>query len=67
MDINDAYKNLFTDYPDVLGVKELTTMLGIGKPVAYRLIHEGQIKTIPCGYRFRIAKITVIEYLLKAA
>lgn len=47
MTINDAYQTLFTSYPDVLGVKEITKMLGVGKPVAYRLIHEGHLKTIP--------------------
>lgn len=64
MNINEAYQALFTSYPDVLGVKEITEMLGIGKPLAYKIIHEVRIKTIPCGYRIRVAKITVIEYLL---
>lgn len=67
MNINDAYQTLFTSYPDVLGVKEITEMLGIGKPLAYRMIHEGKLKAIPCGYRIRVAKITVIEYLLVSA
>lgn len=64
MTINDAYQTLFNSYPDVLGVKEITEMLGIGKPLVYKMIHEGVLKTIPCGYRFRVAKMTVIEYLI---
>ena len=64
MSINDAYQTLFTSYPDVLGVKEITKMLGVGKPVAYRLIHEGHLKTIPCGRCFRVAKITVGKTLI---
>lgn len=66
MELNDAYKNLFTAYSDVLNVSEVAKMLGIGKPAVYNLIHEGKLKTIPCGRRFRVAKITVIEYLLSS-
>jgi excisionase family DNA binding protein len=64
VDINEAYQLIFKDYPDVLGVKDVIQMLGIGKPKVYKLIHEGKLKVIPCGRYFRIAKISLLQYLL---
>lgn len=40
MTINDAYQTLFTSYPDVLGVKEITKMLGVGNPNTTRGAYE---------------------------
>lgn len=61
-----AYEIMFTDYPDVVNVKELSKMLGICSRKAYDLIGNGSIPTIPCSKSYKIAKLDIIEYLLKA-
>lgn len=59
-----AYEIMFTDYPDVVNVKELSKMLGICSKSAYVLIRNGSIPTIPCSKSYKIAKLDIIKYLL---
>ena len=59
-----AYEIIFKDYPDVVGVKELCSMLGMCNKKVYELIRLGKISAIPCIRKYRVAKINVIEYLL---
>lgn len=59
----ELYSVMFTDFPDVVGVKELSNMLGICDKKVYELIRSGLIPTIPCGKVYKVAKINVIEYL----
>lgn len=40
------YKNIFSDYPDVVGIDDLTHMLNIGKNKAYELINTNKIQSI---------------------
>jgi excisionase family DNA binding protein len=54
---------MFADYPDVVGVAELQTMLGVGRKLAYRLIGEGEIQALHVGRTYRIPKVNVIAYL----
>lgn len=65
-DINKLYALMFTEYPDVVGVKDLQKMLGIGKNLAYSLISDGYIKGITVGNKLRIPKINVIKYALES-
>jgi len=58
--------NLFSEYPDVVTVKQLTKMLNIGRNAAYSLLKSGDIKTIRLGKRYIIPKKSVIEYVLSA-
>lgn len=59
-----AYEIMFTDYPDVVNVKDLSKMLGICTKKAYHMIRSGVIPTIPCSKCYKIAKFDIIEYLL---
>lgn len=61
----EAYRLMFPDYPDVVGVGELQTMLGIGRKLAYRLIQDGEIETLHIGRTYKIPKANVIAYLTK--
>ncbi|MCM1329884.1 MAG: helix-turn-helix domain-containing protein [Ruminococcus sp.] len=63
--LSQAYEIMFTSYADVVTVKELAQMLRISRKKAYELIHTGKIPVISCGNLFKIAKLNVIEYLLK--
>lgn len=63
--MTQAYDVMFKNYPDVVGVKELSNMLGICSKKVYELIHSGAISVIPCGKVYKAAKISVIDYILK--
>lgn len=44
------YKSMFKDYPDVVNVRQLQTMLGgISKKLAYHLLQNNIIKSIKIG------------------
>ena len=64
MQNNINTQEMFANYPDVVDVSELQTMLGnIGKQKAYELVREGTIKAIKVGKLYRIPKINVIAFL----
>jgi hypothetical protein len=64
-DINKLYALMFTEYPDIVGIKDLQKMLGIGRNLAYALVSNGYIKGITVGNKLRIPKINVINYALE--
>ncbi len=63
-ELQDYYKVMFTDYPDVVNVEQLSEMLGgTSTKSVYRLLKSGDIKSYLIAKRYRIPKIFVIEYL----
>ena len=63
-ELQDYYKVMFTDYPDVVNVEQLSEMLGgTSTKSVYRLLKSGEIKSYWIGKRYRIPKEFVIEYL----
>ena len=52
-----VYKNMYSEYPEILEVKDLCDILGYGKKKVYQLIKEGQLKKIPCGEQSRSQKL----------
>lgn len=50
-------------YKDVLSVNEVAEILGIGKGLAYKLIHEGKIKCVKAGSRILVPKYYLKVYL----
>lgn len=54
---------MFSDYPDVVSVEQVTEMLHIGQVLAYKLLKDGTIKARKVGRRYIIAKKNVIEFL----
>ena len=66
IDIQTLYKLLFTDYPDIVTVRQLQVMLGISRHAAYDLLGEGEISCIRLGNAYKIPKINVINYVLKS-
>ena len=57
------YNNIFSDYPDVVNIDDLTKMLGIGKNAAYKLINTNAIQSIRIGRKHIIPKFRVIKFL----
>ena len=64
-EIKQLYGVMFTEYPDIVGVKDIQKMLGIGKNLAYSLVSGGYIKGITVGNKLRIPKINVIRFALE--
>lgn len=65
-DMNTLYGLLFSQYPDIVTVKQLQDMLCISRHVAYDLIQAGSVRCIKMGNAYRIPKINVISYVLRA-
>lgn len=65
-EIREMYKLMFAEYPDIVTVKDLQTMLGISRHAAYDLLGEGEISCIRLGNAYKIPKINVINYVLKS-
>ena len=66
MQNNNYTQEIFADYPDVVDVSGLQSMLGnIGKQTAYELVRKSTIKAIKVGKLYRIPKINVIAFLTK--
>ena len=55
-------QNIFTNFKDVVKVKDLQKMLGIGRNLAYELISTNQIKSIKSGNLILIPKQNVIDF-----
>ena len=63
MQNNNYTQEMFADYPDVVDVSGLQSMLGnIGKQTAYELVRKGTIKAIKVEKLYRIPKINVIAF-----
>lgn len=56
-------QNIFTNFKDVVKVKDLQKMLGIGRNLAYELIATNKIKSIKSGNLILIPKQNVIDFL----
>ena len=64
MQNNNYTQEMFANYPDVVDVCGLQSMLGnIGRQTAYELVRKGTIKAIKVGKLYRIPKINVIAFL----
>lgn len=63
-EINEMYRLMFAEYPDIVNVEQLQAMLGISRHTAYALIDEGYLAGIKVGKAYRIPKINVIRYVL---
>jgi excisionase family DNA binding protein len=54
---------LFDNYPDVVTVKEMQTMLRIGRSTAYKLIGDGVIPSVRIGTSYLITKKSIENFL----
>ncbi len=63
-ELKEFYKLMFPEYPDILTVAQLQTMLSISRPLANRLIGDGYIPGVKTGNAFRVPKVNVINYVL---
>lgn len=65
--VEQGYKLMFCDYPDVVDVNAMRIMLGgIGKRMAYHLLRDGTIESVRIGRVYKVPKINVISYLCRS-
>ena len=67
--MNIIGQELFKDYPDIVGFKDMREMLGskdrpLGRTTAYKLLKEGKIFSKKVAREYKIPKISIIKYLL---
>ena len=54
---------MFSNYPDVLGIKDLRQALGSGRAGAYKLLEAGKIQSFKIGNTYKIPKSALIDYV----
>ena len=54
---------MFDNYPDVVTVKEMQTMLRIGRKAAYNLVHNGTSPSVRIGASYLITKKSIENFL----
>ena len=64
-DFQALYTLMFVEYPDIVTVRDLQTMLGISRHTAYDLLNDNEIRGIKLGNAYKIPKINVIRYVLE--
>lgn len=62
-DLKELYDLMFPDYPDIVDVAQLQTMLGISRHHAYSLIRNGSIPGIMIGNAYKVPKANVIDFV----
>ena len=59
----DNYRLMSNNYPDVVDIKQLREMLGVGITKAYTLVNNNIIPSKKIGREYKIPKVMVINYL----
>lgn len=62
-ELSELYKIMFSDYPEIVSVAQMQTMLGISRHAAYDLVRDGSIPAVKIGTSFRILKLNIIKYM----
>jgi excisionase family DNA binding protein len=57
--------NVLCNYPDVLTVNALSTILQVSTTTCYSLIKNNEIRSIRIGNQIRIPKIYLFDYLYR--
>ena len=62
-ELKELYKLMLTEYPDILDIRQLRSILGVSREYTYRLINDGYIHAVMVGNSYRIPKSGVIKFL----
>ena len=54
---------MFSNYPDIMTVKQIADALGIGINKAYELVNDGTINSKRIGRRIIVPKLYLIDYI----
>ena len=61
--MKNVQNELFSNYPDVLGIKSFCEALGIGRAGAYKLLASGEIPRFKIGNTYKIPKSSLLRYV----
>lgn len=64
-ELKELYQMMFPNYPDIVTVTQLREMLGISRPLAYKLLGDGYITAVKIGSAYKIPKVGVINYVME--
>lgn len=67
--VDKYYTVMFTEFKDIVTVKEACDMLHMGRKKIYELIKSGRLELLndtPDTSRYLITKRSVIQYVIKA-
>lgn len=65
MKLEQVVKTMFTEYPDVASLKQLSHMLHQNYKICIQKLKNGEIPYFRMGRNYLIPKIFVIEYIFK--
>ena len=60
-DVNNDKQRKYDE--DILTVREMMDMLAIGKNTAYKLIHEGRVRSFRLGNSYKVLRKSVQDYI----
>lgn len=67
--VDKYYTTMFTDFSDIVTVKDACFMLHMGRKKIYELIKSGRLELLddtPDTSRYLITKRSIIKYVVKA-
>ena len=59
----DAYSLMLKEYPDVMNIEQMCSVLGISTKTGYQLLKDGQVLCLKIGRSYRIPKAHILTYL----
>ena len=57
---------LFEEYPELVSVSELMSMLSIGRVLVYKLISDKKVKAVKIGREYKIVKNSVFALIQRS-
>jgi len=60
---SEIYKSVLREYPDVLNVPQVSTVLGVSTKTVYRLLRVGDLNSLKVGREFRVPKLYLLQYI----
>lgn len=57
---------MFSNYPDLMTIRDLQRALHIGRSAAYRLINDGGLRHLRIGRSIKIPKSYLIDFVLSS-
>ena len=63
--VNEAYRTMLIDYPEILTVQQTATILGCHERTVYKMIDYGYFPAAKPGKGYCISKYGLIQYLLE--
>lgn len=62
-DLRSLYNSIFKEYPDVLNVEQVSSILDVSKKTVYKIIKDGSLAYLKVGREIRVPKYFLMQYL----